>query len=55
MEIKSGKTITSDYYKGQVYWNKLTGNKGGTIVYGGDLKQIRSVGITVFPLQEIPF
>ena len=29
IEIKSGKTITKDYFKGLNYWNKLTGYTGG--------------------------
>ncbi len=53
IEIKSGKTVTSDYFKGLNFWNKLTGNKGGTVVYGGDMQQTRSDGITVVPLKEL--
>lgn len=53
IEIKSGKTVTSDYFKGLNFWNKLTGNKGGMVVYGGDMQQTRSDGITVVPLKEL--
>lgn len=53
IEIKSGKTVTSDYFKGLNFWNKLTGNKGGTIVYGGDMQQTRSDGISVVPLKDM--
>jgi len=36
IEIKSGATVASDYYKGLKYWNKVSGSEGGTVVYGGD-------------------
>jgi len=36
IEIKSGKTITSDYFKGSLFWNKISGQHEGTIIYGGD-------------------
>lgn len=53
IEIKSGKTVTSDYFKGLNFWNKLTGNQGGMVVYGGDMQQTRSDGITVVPLKDM--
>lgn len=53
IEIKSGRTVTSDYFKGLNFWNKLTGNKGGMVVYGGDMKQSRSNGITVVPIKDL--
>lgn len=53
IEIKSGRTVTSDYFKGLNFWNKLTGNKGGMVVYGGDMKQSRSDGITVVPIKDL--
>jgi len=53
IEIKSGRTVTSDYFKGLNFWNKLTGNKGGMVVYGGDMKQSRSYGITVVPIKDL--
>ncbi|MGB1450702.1 MAG: ATP-binding protein, partial [Marinirhabdus sp.] len=30
IEIKAGKTITPDFFKGLKYWQSLTANKGGT-------------------------
>lgn len=50
IEIKSGKTITSDYFKGLKYWNHLTGYEGGKIVYGGKDYQKRSHNFEVIPL-----
>ncbi len=51
IEIKSGQTITSDYFKGLNYWNKITDTQGGYIVYDGDTRQERSNGFTVMPLR----
>ncbi|NQU33705.1 MAG: ATP-binding protein [Bacteroidetes bacterium] len=53
IEIKSGKTITSDYFMGLSFWNKVSGQNGGTIVYGGHSFQKRSNGITIFPWNRI--
>ncbi len=53
IEIKSGKTITQDYFKGILYWNKISGYSGGRIVYDGDTIQKRSNGIIVLPFNEI--
>ncbi|MGZ0015661.1 ATP-binding protein [Yeosuana sp. AK3] len=50
VEIKSGKTVTKDYFKGLNYWNKMTGFTGGKIVYGGQDYQKRSHGIDVIPI-----
>ncbi|MBK9013685.1 MAG: ATP-binding protein [Saprospiraceae bacterium] len=53
IEIKSGQTITSEYFKGLDFWGQLTGNQGGTVIYGGDDQQIRSKGIQVRSWREI--
>lgn len=52
IEIKSGKTITSEYFKGLKFWNKITETEGGKIVYNGDIAQKRSKGFEVIPLKE---
>lgn len=49
VEIKSGQTITNDYFKGILYWNKMTQTPGGYVVYGGESTQKRGNGITVLP------
>jgi len=49
VEIKSGKTITPDYFKGIHFWNKLTGKEGGSIIYAGDQAQKRSGAIDILP------
>ncbi len=53
IEIKSGQTVTSDYFKGIKYWNKLIKKEGGYVVYGGTMVQKRSNDITVVPYYEI--
>lgn len=44
IEIKSGKTIATDFFDGLSYWNDLSGvdPKDSFIVYGGDQNQKRS-------------
>jgi predicted AAA+ superfamily ATPase len=47
IEIKSGQTVTNDYFKGLNYWKKLTNSEGGYVVYSGQEIQKRSAGIVV--------
>jgi predicted AAA+ superfamily ATPase len=47
IEIKSGQTVTNDFFKGVLYWNKLTEKEGGFVIYGGDMVQKRTNSITV--------
>ncbi|HAM98951.1 MAG TPA: AAA family ATPase [Marinilabiliales bacterium] len=53
IEIKSGQTISNEYFKGIQFWNKITQTGGGLVVYGGELVQRRSNGIQVVPLTEL--
>ena len=53
IEIKSGETITKDYFKGLDYWNNLTGLTGGRIIYGGSQYQKRSHGVKVIPFTSL--
>jgi len=53
IEIKSGKTITKDYFKGLDYWNNLTGFTGGRVIYGGSQYQKRSHGVEVIPFASL--
>lgn len=48
-EIKSGQTITNDYFKGILFWNKISGTTGGTVVYAGSSAQKRRNKIEVLP------
>lgn len=45
IEMKAGKTITSDYFDGLDYWNKLALSDAGTsyLVYAGDESQQRTI------------
>jgi len=53
VEIKSGHTISGDFFKGFRFWNKLTQTEGGFLIYGGENLQLRSEGITVVPLKKM--
>ncbi len=53
IEIKSGQTITSDYFKGINYWTKITNSKGGFVIYDGKEIQNRSNDIKVLPVSNI--
>lgn len=52
VEIKSGQTITTDYFKGINYWKKLSGDENGAVVYAGNKHQKRSSGHEVIPWSE---
>ncbi|MDV2482733.1 ATP-binding protein [Methanoculleus sp. Wushi-C6] len=46
VEIKSGRTASSDFFKEITYWNGLSGNtpERSFVVYGGDRSQQRAAG-----------
>ncbi len=46
IEIKSGQTINTDFFKGLKYWNDISGtnSKDNIIVYAGDREQRRDRG-----------
>ena len=53
IEIKSGQTITNEFFKGIKYWQKLTQTDGGYVVYAGNTTQNRSNQVTVLPYNEM--
>jgi predicted AAA+ superfamily ATPase len=53
IEIKSGQTIQDDYFKGIHFWNKISQQLNGYLIYGGKEFQMRSNGIDVIPVNEI--
>lgn len=53
LEIKSGQTVTSDYFKNLDFWESMTGEKRGVVYYGGDKEQLRSTGIKVKSWREV--
>ncbi len=46
VEIKAGKTVVADYFKGLNYWRSLTGDKTEqtSLIYGGNEMQKRAQG-----------
>lgn len=46
LEIKSGETVTRDFFKGLSYWHKISGCPSGEgyLIYGGDRDQKRKEG-----------
>ena len=53
IEIKSGMTVNSSYFKNLHFWQKITGQTDGKIIYGGQEAQKRSDGFDVLPWQEV--
>jgi uncharacterized protein len=53
VEIKAGKTITAEYFKGLIYWHQLTDSTGGLIIYAGDMIQKRSQNIEIRPYYSL--
>ena len=49
VEIKSGQTITNDFFKTVEYWKKLSKTETGTVIYSGDSMQTGSNNIRVIP------
>jgi predicted AAA+ superfamily ATPase len=49
VEIKSGKTITNEFFRGLNYWKAISGTDGGAIVYAGDQFQKHSNNNKVVP------
>ncbi len=54
IEIKYGKTVNADFFKGLRYWSRLSGNPSERcfLVYGGDSASVRTEG-TVVPWQQL--
>lgn len=53
VEIKSGKTITKDFFKNISFWQKITGQQPFTIIYAGDASQKRSDEVEILPWQQL--
>ena len=53
IEIKSGQTITTDYFKGLNFWNKISSQSNGAVIYGGKLYQKRANGIEIIPWNKM--
>jgi len=53
IEVKSGQTVTNEYFRGLKYWEKIGNKKGGYIIYAGKSIQRRSDQISVVPFTEM--
>jgi len=53
IEIKSGQTVTQEYFDGLNFWRKISNSNRGYVIYGGNRKQIMSNGISVLPFYEM--
>lgn len=53
IEIKSGKTIHSEFFKNLDYWMKLSGEKKAMLLYAGKEIQTRSAGTLVKPWRSV--
>ena len=53
IEIKSGKTINTDYFKNLKYWNHLSGMTKSILIYTGDQEQTRSDGTQIINWKNI--
>ena len=52
IEIKSGKTIQPDFFRGLHYFGKLAPNADLTLIYGGDSPQQRT-GVQVLTINQL--
>ncbi|OOG78585.1 ATP-binding protein [Algoriphagus sp. A40] len=55
IEIKSGKTINSDYFKNLKFWMRLSGQNRGLVLFTGIQTQSRTEGIDVENWKEFLF
>lgn len=53
VEIKSGKTISAEFFRNIDYWTSLSRAKKSYLLYSGEIKQKRSDGKEVFNWREI--
>jgi uncharacterized protein len=49
VEIKYGRTINPEFFKGLLFWQKISNSSSGTVIYGGEEYQQRSNGIKILP------
>lgn len=53
IEIKSGQTITSNWFKNLKYWTTLSKEKNAYVIYAGEQQQKRSNSITIINWKNI--
>lgn len=54
VEIKSGKTINTEFFKNLTYWRALSGEKKACLLYAGEQHQKRSDGTEVANWRKLP-
>lgn len=55
VEIKSGKTLTDNFFKGLFYWFKISGEKRGAIIYAGESDHKWSENIEIVPWNKLKY
>jgi len=55
IEIKTGQTITSNWFKNLSYWTHLSKEENAYVLYAGEQKQKRSNSITIVNWKDIDF
>ena len=53
IEIKSGKTLNSEFFKNIEYWTKLSGAEKSVLLYAGDQSQKRTTGKEVLNWRDL--
>lgn len=53
LELKSGMTVNSDFFKGLTFWGDLTKYKTAYVIYGGADAQKKGNGIEVIPWNKL--
>lgn len=53
IEIKSGRTVQPDLFRGLEQWSELSGTTGGVLIHAGDQHQLRSSGVQVLPWNAV--
>ena len=53
VEIKAGQTFNESFLKSIIYWNSISGNTGGLLIYGGEQQYKRSDKIQITSWQAI--
>lgn len=53
IEIKSGKTVNTEFFKNIDYWSKLSGTKRSILLYAGEQNQKRSSGKEILNWKNI--
>lgn len=53
VEIKSGQTVTDEFFRPVEYWKRLSGTDEGIVIYAGNTSQRRTSGIKIVGWEQI--